>query len=48
MEYYLANVNSVSEQVGFIGLTEEQMTQNQNKLEKLISARPAADTSSSR
>ena len=38
MEYYLANVNSVSEQVGFIGLTEEQMTQNQNKLEKLISA----------
>ena len=38
MEYYLANVNSVSEQVGFIGLTEEQMTQNQQKLEKLISA----------
>lgn len=38
MEYYLANVNSVAEQVGFIGLTDAQQTENQEKLEKLISA----------
>jgi len=37
MEYYLANVNDVAEQVGFIGLTDEQKTDNDAKLKKLIS-----------
>jgi phosphate transport system substrate-binding protein len=41
MEYYLANVNSIAEQIGFIGLTEEQQTQNETKLKKLISAASA-------
>jgi phosphate transport system substrate-binding protein len=36
MEYYLENVNSVAEQVGFIGLTEEQLSDNQAKLTRLI------------
>lgn len=38
MTYYLENVNSVAEQVGYIGLTDEQLTKNQDKLEKLIGA----------
>jgi phosphate transport system substrate-binding protein len=36
MEYYLENINNVAEQVGFIGLTEEQLSDNQAKLTKLI------------
>jgi phosphate transport system substrate-binding protein len=36
MEYYLANVNSVAENVGFIGLTDDQLTENQDKLNKLV------------
>lgn len=36
MRYYLDNVNDVASQVGFIGLTEEQLTRNKQKLEKLI------------
>jgi phosphate transport system substrate-binding protein len=36
MTYYLENVNAVAEQVGFIGLTEEQLSENEQKLEKLI------------
>ncbi len=29
MEYYLQNVNAVAEQVGFIGLTDEQLAANE-------------------
>jgi phosphate transport system substrate-binding protein len=36
MTYYLENVNEVAEQVGFIGLTEEQLGENEQKLERLI------------
>lgn len=36
MEYYLDNVNEVASTVGFIGLTDEQLSDNQSKLEKLI------------
>jgi phosphate transport system substrate-binding protein len=36
MEYYLANVNTVAEQVGFIGLTDEQLADNEEKLQRLI------------
>jgi phosphate transport system substrate-binding protein len=36
MEYYLENINTVAEQVGFIGLTEEQLSENQEKLTRLI------------
>ena len=37
VEYYLANVNSIADQVGFIGLTDEQLTDNEQKLEQLTS-----------
>jgi hypothetical protein len=36
MQYYLDNVNSVAEQVGFIPLTDEQLSEQQSKLEGLI------------
>ncbi len=36
MQYYLDNVNDVAEQVGFIPLTEEQLSEQQSKLEGLI------------
>jgi phosphate transport system substrate-binding protein len=36
MEYYLANVNSVADLVGFIGLTDEQLADNERKLKRLI------------
>jgi phosphate transport system substrate-binding protein len=36
MEYYLDNVNDVASSVGFIGLTEEQLTENKDKLQTLI------------
>lgn len=36
MEYYLDNVNSVAESIGFIGLTDDQLTENQDKLNKLV------------
>lgn len=36
MEYYLANVNSIAEQVGFIGLTDEQLADNRTKLDRLV------------
>lgn len=36
MEYYLANVNSVAESIGFIGLTEDQLSENETKLNNLI------------
>ena len=37
MRYYLDNVNDVASSVGFIGLTDEQLTENKDKLESLIS-----------
>lgn len=36
MEYYLANVNSIAEQVGFIGLTDAQLADNRAKLDRLV------------
>ena len=36
MRYYLDNVNEVAPSIGFIGLTEEQLTENKDKLERLI------------
>jgi phosphate transport system substrate-binding protein len=36
MQYYLDNVNSIAEQVGFIPLTDEQLSEQQSKLESLI------------
>ncbi len=36
MQYYLDNVNSIAEQVGFIPLTDEQLSEQQTKLEGLI------------
>ncbi len=36
MEYYLENINSVAENIGFIGLTDDQLTENQDKLNKLV------------
>jgi phosphate transport system substrate-binding protein len=38
MEYYLANVNSIAEQVGFIGLTDAQLADNRAKLDRLVAA----------
>jgi phosphate transport system substrate-binding protein len=36
MEYYLDNVNSIAELVGFIPLTDEQLSEQKSKLESLI------------
>ncbi len=36
MEFYLQNVNSVAESIGFIGLTDDQLTENEDKLNNLI------------
>ena len=36
LEYYLDNVNEIAEQVGFIGLTDEQLSESQSNLEGLI------------
>jgi phosphate transport system substrate-binding protein len=36
LQYYLDNVNDIAEQVGFIGLTEEQLSESQSNLESLI------------
>ena len=36
MQYYLDNVNSIAELVGFIPLTDEQLSEQQSKLESLI------------
>jgi phosphate transport system substrate-binding protein len=38
LQYYLDNVNDIAEQVGFIGLTEEQLSESQSNLESLIGA----------
>ena len=36
LQYYLDNVNAIAEQVGFIPLTDEQLSEQQSKLESLI------------
>ena len=36
MRYYLDNVNDVASSIGFIGLTDQQLTENKDKLESLI------------
>ena len=36
MQYYLENVDSIAEQVGFISLTDEQLSEQQSKLDSLI------------
>jgi phosphate transport system substrate-binding protein len=36
MEYYLKNVNTVAEQVGFVGLTEDQLQESTEKVDNLI------------
>jgi phosphate transport system substrate-binding protein len=36
LEYYLDNVNDIAEQVGFIGLTDEQLSESKSNLEGLI------------
>ena len=46
MEYYLQNVNGVAENIGFIGLTDDQLTENEDKLNKLIE-QAGGDTSAS-
>ena len=44
MEYYLANTNDVAEQIGFIGLTDDQLTENQDKLNTLIESAGGSTT----
>jgi phosphate transport system substrate-binding protein len=44
MQYYLDNVNSVAEQVGFIPLTDDQLSEQQSKLEGLISSGGGTET----
>jgi phosphate transport system substrate-binding protein len=44
MQYYLDNVNSVAEQVGFIPLTDDQLSEQQSKLEGLIGSGGGTET----
>ena len=44
MTYYLDNVNSVAEQVGFIPLTDDQLSEQQAKLESLIGSGGGTET----
>ncbi len=44
MEYYLDNVNTIAEQVGFIPLTDEQLSEQQSKLEGLIGSGGGTET----
>lgn len=44
MQYYLENVGSISEQVGFISLTDEQLSEQQAKLDSLIGAEGGTQT----
>jgi phosphate transport system substrate-binding protein len=44
MEYYLDNINDVAEQVGFIGLSDEQLSESQSKLESLIGSGGGTET----
>ena len=45
LEYYLDNVNEIAEQVGFIGLTDEQLSESQSNLEGLIGGGGGTTTS---
>jgi phosphate transport system substrate-binding protein len=36
LQFYLDNINAVAEQIGFIPLTEQQLSQSKSKLESLI------------
>ncbi len=44
MQYYLENVGSIAEQVGFISLTDEQLSEQQGKLDSLIGAEGGTET----
>jgi phosphate transport system substrate-binding protein len=44
MQYYLDNVNSVAEQVGFFPLTDDQLSEQQSKLEGLIGSGGGTET----
>jgi phosphate transport system substrate-binding protein len=44
MQYYLDNVNGVAEQVGFIPLTDDQLSEQQSKLEGLIGSGGGTET----
>jgi phosphate transport system substrate-binding protein len=44
LQYYLDNVNDIAEQVGFIGLTDEQLSKSQSNLEGLIGGGGGTDT----
>ena len=44
LQFYLDNVNSIAEQVGFIGLTDEQLSESQSELESLIGAGGGTET----
>jgi phosphate transport system substrate-binding protein len=44
LEYYLDNVNDIAEQVGFIGLTDQQLSESQSKLESLIGGGGGTET----
>jgi phosphate transport system substrate-binding protein len=43
MQFYLENVNSLAEQIGFIGLTDEQLSEETAQLEELIAAGSGAE-----
>ena len=47
MKYYLENVNSVADQLGFVGLTDEQLNQSTTKVDNLISKAGNGEESSS-
>jgi phosphate transport system substrate-binding protein len=44
MEYYLENVNEIAEQVGFIPLTDDQLSEQTTKLDNLISSEGGTET----
>jgi phosphate transport system substrate-binding protein len=44
LEYYLDNVNEIADQVGFIGLTDQQLQESQSELEGLIGGGGAEGT----
>ncbi len=44
MSYYLDNVNAIAEQVGFIPLTDDQLSEQQTKLDNLISEGGGTET----
>lgn len=36
VDYYIENANTIGEQIGFIGLTDEQLTEAQDKVQSLV------------